>query len=214
MPPADRTAAGEIWSAVDPTIGAGWFSTLQVPWWIAGGWALDLYLGTQSRAHADLDIGVLRRDITTALAALPSWEIFTARGGALAPLRVGEAPQSAVHSLWCRPVGSTFWTFELMLDDCIDGVWCYRRESSIRRPLASVIQRTPSGIPYLAPEIQLLYKARASRARDHADFELVGPRLDATARRWLVDSLVRAEAGHPWIAALTAEIRAGAVGRP
>src|ERR1700687_3803190 len=101
MMPAERPAAGEAWRAVDPTTGARWFAALQVPWWIAGGWALDLYLGTRSRAHADLDIGVFRRDITTVLAALSSWEIGAAKDGALARLRVGEAPQSAVHSLWC-----------------------------------------------------------------------------------------------------------------
>jgi hypothetical protein len=207
MPPADRTAAGEAWSPVDPTTAAGWFSALPVPWWIAGGWALDLYLGTQSRAHADLDIGVLRRDITTVLAALPSWEFFEAKDGVLAPLRVGEAPQSAVHSLWCRPVGSTLWTLELMLDECFDGAWCYRREPSIRRPFSAMIQRTPSGIPYLAPEIQLLYKARSPRSQDQADFDLVGPRLVTAARTWLVNSLVRTEIGHPWISALTVDVR-------
>ena len=207
MLPGDRTAAGEGWSAVEPTIGASWFSTLQVPWWIAGGWALDLYLGTQSRAHGDLDIGVLRRDITTVLAALSSWEIVAAKDGALAPLRVGETPHSAVHSFWCRPVGTTLWTLELMLDECVEGAWSYRREPSIQRPFSAMIQRSPSGIPYLAPEIQLLYKARSARARDQADFELVGPRLGTPARTWLVDSLVRTEARHPWISALTVDIR-------
>ncbi len=212
MLPVDRTAAGGAWRAVDPTAGAGWFSRLQVPWWIAGGWALDLYLGTQSRVHADLDIGVLRRDITTVLAALSSWEIFAAKDGALAALRIGEAPQSAVHSLWCRPIGTSLWTLELMLDESVDGAWCYRREPSIRRPFSAVIQRNPSGIPYLAPEIQLLYKARSSRSQDQADFELVGPRLDTTARTWLVDGLVRTEAGHPWISALTVDIREARLG--
>ncbi len=31
-----------------------------VPWWIAGGWAIDLHLGRRSRAHADVDVLVLR----------------------------------------------------------------------------------------------------------------------------------------------------------
>ncbi len=118
MLPADRAAPG-AWQAVDPATGAGWFSTLEVPWWIAGGRALDLYLGRQCRAHADLDVGVLRRDIMTVLAALSSWEIFEAKDGALTRLGVGEVPRSAVHSLWCRPTGTTLWRFELMLDESI-----------------------------------------------------------------------------------------------
>jgi hypothetical protein len=177
--------------------GAVWFAALDVPWWIAGGWALDLFGGSQSRAHADLDVGVLRRDITTVLTALSSWEIFEAKGGALTRLTVGETPGSAVHSLWCRPIGTTLWTLELMLDESVDGAWCYRREPSIRRPLSMVVRRNPSGIPYLAPDIQLLYKAPSLRAQDHADFKRVAPRLDASARAWLTDSLARTAAGHP-----------------
>jgi predicted acetyltransferase len=211
MPPADRTALG-AWRTVEPTTGAGWFSTLEVPWWIAGGWAVDLYCGIQSRAHADLDIGILRGDITTVVAALSSWEIFEAQDGKLTRLAVGEVPRSAVHSLWCRPAGTTCWAFELLLDESIADQWCYRREPSIRRRLSTVVRRNPAGIPYLAPEIQLLYKARGLRSQDQADFELIAPRLDARARAWLVDSLARTESGHPWSAALTVDVREARVG--
>jgi hypothetical protein len=37
------------------------------PWWIAGGWALDLFIGDQTRAHEDLDVGILRRDVIDVL---------------------------------------------------------------------------------------------------------------------------------------------------
>jgi len=37
-------------------------STLRAPWWVAGGWALDLYLGEITRAHKDLDIGIAASD--------------------------------------------------------------------------------------------------------------------------------------------------------
>ena len=30
--------------------------SLPVPWWIAGGWAIDLYLGRQTRPHEDIDV--------------------------------------------------------------------------------------------------------------------------------------------------------------
>ena len=32
------------------------FSSVTVPWWIAGGWALDLFLGIQTREHEDIDV--------------------------------------------------------------------------------------------------------------------------------------------------------------
>lgn len=37
---------------------------LDCAWWVAGGWALDLHLGRQTRAHADVDVLVLRDDLS------------------------------------------------------------------------------------------------------------------------------------------------------
>jgi hypothetical protein len=35
---------------------------LQCPWYICGGWALDLYLNRVTREHKDIDIAVARSD--------------------------------------------------------------------------------------------------------------------------------------------------------
>jgi hypothetical protein len=32
------------------------------PWWIGGGWAIDLFVGSSPREHDDVDVVVLRRD--------------------------------------------------------------------------------------------------------------------------------------------------------
>jgi len=57
-------------------------------------------------------------------------------------------------------------------------------------PLARRLNRCGAGgIAYLAPEVQLLYKARATRARDQVDFDHVVPHLDRDARTWLRNSL-------------------------
>jgi len=56
-----------------------------------------------------------------------------------------------------------------------------------------------SGIPFLAPEIQLLYKALAIRAEDQADYDHVAPRLDADARTWLRTALRNVDPRHAWL---------------
>jgi hypothetical protein len=71
-----------------------------------------------------------------------------------------------VNSLWCRPRSSDGWSLELMLDEADVKVWVFRRLPTIRMLLASAIRRTPDGIPYIIPGIQLLYKARRPRAKD------------------------------------------------
>ncbi|HEY3749649.1 MAG TPA: hypothetical protein VGL80_10645 [Pseudonocardiaceae bacterium] len=60
-----------------------------------------------------------------------------------------------------------------MLDESAGQSWVSRRDPRLRRPLATVGRTSPDGIPYLAPEIQLFYKAARPRAKDEADFATV-----------------------------------------
>ena len=32
------------------------------PWFIAGGWAIDLFLNSETRLHDDIEIGIYRKD--------------------------------------------------------------------------------------------------------------------------------------------------------
>ncbi len=177
-------------------------SAVDAPWWIAGGWAIDLFVGAQTRAHKDLDVGVRRADAPWVVAALPGWEFFEAKDGLLSRLALGTEPRAVVNSLWGRRVGEAHWELELMLDDSDGGDWIFRREPSIRRPLAAALRDMPDGTRYLAPEIQLLYKARDLRPEDRSDFERAAPRLESVAVGWLRDCLARLYPQHPWLAAL------------
>ena len=190
------------WYAADPEKAATWLAHVTVPWWIAGGQALDLFLNEASRVHADLDVGVLRRDIGHMLATLLDWEHFEARSGTLTRLTIGAVPRMDVNSVWSRPVGGVNWALEFMLDESDGEFWVFRRDPWIRRPLSTLSHLGSSGLRYLAPEIQLLYKAKASRPKDQVDFERIVPRLDATARSWLRDSLEKTLPGHSWLTVL------------
>ena len=89
-----------------------------------------------------------------------------------------------------------------MLNEADGDDWVYRRDFRIRRALGALVWRR-DGIPYLAPEVQLLFKAKASRARDEADFEATLPLLNDGQRQWLGDALALAEPTSPWNAPLT-----------
>jgi hypothetical protein len=65
--------------------------------------------------------------------------------------------------------------------------------------LEMAVRRTSAGLPFLTPEIQLLYKAKDPRPRDQADFDLIAPQLDRGARAWLRDVLARLDSGHAWV---------------
>jgi hypothetical protein len=133
------------------------------------------------------------------LARLPDWAFFEALNGTLTRLGDGAMPRAGVHSLWGRPLSSQPWLLELMLDRGECGHWVYRRHPDIARPFATAIRRTAEGLPYLAPEIQLLYKARPVRPRDQADFDRIAPLLSCEAQAWLRQALALAEPGHRWL---------------
>src|SRR5689334_2116614 len=107
----------DSWRAETPDAAATWLAGLGVPWWIAGGWTIDLFLGTRTRPHGDVDIGVRRADLAIVRAHLSTWEMFEAKDGVLTRLRDGLDARGDVHSLWCRPAGTALWALELMLDD-------------------------------------------------------------------------------------------------
>lgn len=192
----------ESWHRLTPHEAVPLLSALRAPWWVAGGWALELYLGKVTRAHKDLDIGVFRKDVAIVLAALPGWEVFEAKDGVLSRLAVGGAPRAEVNSLWCKRENAAQWELELMLDESDGEFWVFRRDLRISCPLSSAIRRNPEGIAYLTPEIQLLYKARATRAQDQADFDHVIPHLPRDAQTWLRESLMRMDPKHAWISLL------------
>lgn len=67
-----------------------------------------------------------------------------------------------------------------------------------------------SGVPYLRPEIQLLYKGGSSviREKDVIDLKNVLPKLSDTNRDWLKDSLnIQYQNGHQWIEIINSYVK-------
>lgn len=191
-----------VWRSARPADVLDWLAPLSVPWWIAGGWALDLFLGEVTRPHGDIDVGIFRRDALSVCATLSDWEFFEAQAGSLTRLEPRTAPHRAARSLWSRRRGECVWEFELMLDEGGANAWTFRRNNTIGRPLEIAIHRSSEGIPYLAPEIQLLYKSQEVRPNDQVDFERVVGRLHQDARAWLRTSIARMYPSHAWLAEL------------
>lgn len=173
------------------------------PWAVAGGWAIDLALGVVSRPHGDVDLATFRADQDALRAHLTGWRWEYVEGGAGRPWRPGEWLALPVHELHATPPGGRR-PLEVLLNERDGADWVYRRDARVRLPLARALAHTPAGLPALAPEVALLYKAKAPRAADEADFALAAPRLSPDAREWLAAALALAHPGHPWGLALGA----------
>lgn len=166
-------------------------------WWISGGHALELALGRSWRDHSDTDVSVVRQDAPLLRDVMPAWEIHVAARGTLrrwdgTPLRV----DADENNLWCRhPDGP--WEVDVVISQGDDDAWVYRRDPDLRIAWeAAVLLRDDGTPPFLAPELQLLFKSKSLRPKDHLDAEVVIPELSPEATEILRSQLPD---GHPWL---------------
>jgi hypothetical protein len=190
------------------TIEAVWelFGEVSFPWWIAGGVALDLFIGRQTRPHDDIDVQILRPDQLRFQDGFRGWDLHKTGGAKLTPWPRGEFLPPGINQIWCRRTPDAAWSLEIMLMEAGAQGWYHRRTPAVGGRIEALGLKTRAGIPYLAPEIQLLYKAGdARRSKDEADFNEVLPLLNDQQRAWLQRALaLRFPSGHPWIARLSA----------
>jgi hypothetical protein len=88
-----------------------------------------------------------------------------------------------------------------MLFDTVGDQWVFKRDPTIRGDIDSLGRRTSTGVLYMAPEIQLLYKAKPQTLeKDEADFQVALPLMEESACAWLLGCLAkRFPDGHAWI---------------
>jgi aminoglycoside-2''-adenylyltransferase len=199
-----RSTPWGVWDPASPDEVAAELEDLEAPWWIAGGWAIELAAGRPLREHADTDVLVLRRDHLTVQHHLAGrWDLWAVDPpGTLRLWHPGEHLPQRVNGVWCRRDPQAPWCFELMIDESDGDEWVSRRHAGVRRALRDLGCTTPGGIPFLRPEVQLFYKSKGRRPRDETDLEAMLPLLGAGARRWLDDAVALVEPGNPWRARL------------
>lgn len=196
------------WAPLAPGAVAELLRDATFPWWLAGGWAIDLFVGRQTRPHHDTDVQVLRRDQLAVQAHLRGrgWDLHAADPpGALRPWTPAEALPAPVHDVWGRPAPGAPWGLQLMLADTYPAAqrWVFRRDPRVSVSLTRLGRRTPEGLPYIAPEVQLLFKAKPTLlAKDEADFAAALPRLSDESRSWLATALAETHPSHPWLRTL------------
>lgn len=193
----------DLWNPLSPDEVKTLLSTVQKPYWISGGWAIDLFLRQNTRPHDDIDISINRDDQTDFQNALLHWDLRASDppgSGKLRPWLEGELLKSPIHNLWCRKGAQGPWNLEIMLCTFENDEWVYRRNPKIRGPISSFGWRLADGTLAIAPEVQLLYKSRSPRDKDNQDFENCMLKFSKEQVQWLRNSiLVDSGPQHPWI---------------
>lgn len=172
------------------------------PWCVVGGWALDLWHGSKTREHDDLEFTVLREDLSIFCRKLGDMEFYTVNDGIIEPLPADQHPAPEIFQIWCfdRPAGC--WRADMMIEPGTNDTWVYKRNPEMTRPRIEMVSLTADGIPYLNASAVLLFKAKHRRPKDEDDFARAQPKLPLSERLWLRDCLDRLHPGHDWVRAL------------
>jgi len=203
MTAVDESPAMDAFS--EPRKVASLLQNVRCRWGVAGGWALDLFLDRVTRDHQDIEVAILREDqlILQEYLALRSWSFECVHEGKLCPWRIGETLRLPSHEIWCRAQSGPVQRLEVLLNERQGDAFVFRRDCRIVVPLANAFIGSRRGIPILAPEIVLLYKAeRPFETKEKSDFSNALDALGPERLQWLFDSLTVAHFGHVWLADL------------
>lgn len=193
------TDVERLWAAWTPSDVAPRLAGVAAPWCIAAGWALELFTPDAARAHDDLEIAVPASHFDEVLAAFPGFEWDVVGDGQVWPFPEQLAQQ---HQTWLREPATGLYRLDVFREPHLGDRWVCRRDPSITLPYGELILHTNDGVPYAAPEVVLLFKAKHLRDKDSLDFQRVVPAMGRTRRSRLRDWLSRVHPNHPWIEAL------------
>ena len=214
------------------------FSQLDIDWAICGGDAIDLFIGEQTREHKDLDIAVFWQDREQIIKYMldKNWRVFEPEAGKLREITDISNDYRREDNLWCISrdnntynivsLGNDYYDIttsqknqerldfiEFLFNKQEDGHFLYKRNHALRIQMDKAIIRTQDGIPYLAPEMVLLYKSIFIRylesekiedkemvANYRHDFEMSNNRFSGEQIRWLYNALkICYPNGHEWL---------------
>ncbi|MEB7784250.1 nucleotidyltransferase domain-containing protein [Mammaliicoccus sciuri] len=165
-------------------------------WFIAGGWALDLYVGKKTRHHEDIEIGIFRNDQLYLKNYFKGWKFKKVVNGQFYEWG-DEFLELPIHEVYIINKDTDVY-IEILLNEFKNNEWIYRRDIRISKYLNDTYSYNDLGIPYLNPEIVLLFKSKNTRKKDNQDFECVINQLDYKKKEWLSNNLKLTNPNHNW----------------
>lgn len=199
---------------------AAQMASFPAPWALCGGWAVDAWLGRQTREHGDVDVSVFLQDQQALFEHLRGWQSLAhdARWQANEndgwwdgrpllnhPAHIHGRPPEMSGAMPEGGIATTedgFW-LDIQLNDRAGDTWLISRDPLIKVSLGDAVAMSRWGLPTVVPEVLLVFKARDLRRRDKLDFQALLPRLDQQQRDWLRHAI--SLMGHPWMSELSGD---------
>ncbi|MBA2631593.1 MAG: hypothetical protein H0U86_01110 [Chloroflexi bacterium] len=182
-------------------------------WYLCGGWAVDAWLGGQTRSHADVDIAVFQDDQRAIFDHLGDWQLIGhdnhVADDSIEPWD-GRRLDLPAH---IHARSDDGFTLEVLLNERSGRDWIFSREPRITLPLRRCVRQSSWGLSTVVPEVILFYKANPPAWRDglppdlrpHDELDLLAllPNLTEEQRSWIWEAISLLRPGHPWLGPLS-----------
>jgi len=161
------------------------------PWFIAGGWAIELFLGKETRVHSGIEIGIYRKHQMHLYRYFESSKKYYVNNKS----RIGkhdkkewhkEYLQLPIHEIYIENKGIEL---EVLLNERDEDNWIYRRDQEIKLGDRKAVLFTEERIPYLCPEAVLLFKTKELRDKDCQDIENASKKMNVDQIEWLIENI-------------------------
>lgn len=192
-----------------------------------GGYAIELFLNRTIRKHGDVDVSAYWQDRDKIILYMQSlgWEVYEMCGDGIAHhitnvniqlktkrnifcfiagcrlVKLSPQGQTDMYYLDFDHSGQTKLNFiEFLFNNCNDKSFKYARNENITLPIAKAIL-TQNGIPYLAPELILLYKSTDTECEGYQlDYDFASDIMSTEQKNWLQAALKEMNpSGHKWL---------------
>ena len=193
---------------------------------ICGGFALDMFLGYESRRHGDIDVLAFWEDRETIITYMHSkgFLVYEMLGGGkvhrITDIRTQEKLRKNIFCctedcelvrLYDTEEQDVFWLdfqhigltklnyIEFLFNEKTENQFVYIRDNRVKRELEKTMLEK-NGVSYLAPELCLLFKSTdIEREGYQQDFELTVERLNEEQKTWFQEAMEKLyPEGHKW----------------
>ena len=202
LSPADIEALDARWSSCwTPNDVARRLSGTATPWYVAAGWAIDLFRGTQTRAHGDIEIAIPAASFPQVRSRFPGYVFDAVSSGRIWENATPDV-LAATHQTWLRDAATGNYLLDVFREPHDGDTWICRRNETIRLPYATSSATPGTASRTWRPSWSCCSRPSTPGRKDQADFDATVPHLTPAQRETLAGLLARTHPGHPWLADL------------
>lgn len=178
------------------------------PWFVAGGWTIDLAVNEVTREHKDIDICIFREDAEYTINYFSDWDIQVAIPGEHRLEKVNqlldiELPRYCLHLFQ----GKKF--LEILLTEQSGKEVIFRKNRDLRMNINDFSKQN-GNLSFVNPAWQLLFKSLSTREEDEHDFKIYINKVnDHESKKWLFKSIKAVNGNQEWTEVLRKDLEEG-----